>query len=222
MFTYCGNNPVTRSDASGFCFSELWRLFKAGVRKLLHTGNDIAVEMGIDTAALGAPFLCMSQGEDGIYSAASNCWQQYFGYNSLYDCFFDIGTSMETKSFEFEYNDTAYVIWAWKGDYINLGAGAELGVYYGGGSHWQAYTDWSMSMSLSLSYNGTSIINRTQNTWWITGFNPNYLNVQAKDLSATFVINFPNPEMYEAFAGTWNNISGWSCDPSNYSATFSF
>ncbi len=75
--------------------------------------------------------------------------------------------------------------------------------------------------ALILSVTMTLIV-AAENTWWITGFNSNYLNVQARDLSATYVIYFPNPEMYEAFAGTWNNISGWSCNPGNYSATFGF
>ena len=39
---------------------------------------------------------------------------------------------MQRVKFDFVCNGTSYVLWAWKGDYINLGAGAELGIYTGG------------------------------------------------------------------------------------------
>ena len=200
----------------------MWERLKEGVRKVLHAGNDAAVGMGIDTASMGASVLDMYESSDGVYHASTDCWQQYFGYNSVYDFLFDVGTSMSTDSFEFEYDNSAYVIWVWKGDYVNLGAGAELGIYYGGGPHWLVNTELAMPMSMQLSYNGKNIISHSQNTWWITGFNSNYLNVQASDLSAMFVVCFPNSDMYHAFAGTWNGVSGWVCNPNNYSATLHF
>ena len=68
----------------------------------------------------------MYKDNEGVYHASFDCWQQLFGYNNLYDFFFDLGTSCEPAKFPFTYNGKEYIIWMWKGDYINLGAGAEL------------------------------------------------------------------------------------------------
>jgi hypothetical protein len=65
---------------------------------------------------------------DGVYHARQDALQQYAGYNSIYDFAFDSGTSMRAAPFEFTYDGHDYTIWAWKGDYTNLGAGAELGI----------------------------------------------------------------------------------------------
>lgn len=41
-------------------------------------------------------------------------------------------------------NGETYIIWAWKGDYINLGAGAETGIYKKGiGNHYFTATGLS-------------------------------------------------------------------------------
>ena len=79
-----------------------------------------------------------------------------------------------------------------------------------------------MPMCLTLSYNGETIISHHQTTWWITGFNSNYLNVNAENLSARFVIYFPSSGMYNAFASSIVSDSRWSFDPLTYSASFSF
>jgi hypothetical protein len=129
---------------------------------------------------------------------------------------------MIADSFQFTHDSVSYVIWVWKGDYINLGAGAELGIYYGGGPHWLVDTNLSMQMSMTLFYCGEEIISYSQNTWWITGFNSNYLNVQANQLTVSYTIYFTNPGMFNSFSQTWNGRSGWTCNPNNYSATLSF
>ena len=41
---------------------------------------------------------------------------------------FDHATSIDKAKFDFTMNGTEYIIWAWKGDYLNLGAGAEIGI----------------------------------------------------------------------------------------------
>ena len=222
MFAYCGNNPIVRIDPSGMYWSDLWNGIKSFIRKALHTGNNIAVCFGIDTAGIGASVLDMYESSPGVYHANTDCWQQYFGYNSVYDAVFNLGTGMDTQRFEFVSNGEEYCIWMWKGDYINLGAGAEMGIYYGGGPHWFVDTELATPMSMSLEYNGSTIIAHSQSTWWITGFNSNYLNVQASGLTATFTIFFNNSGMYNAFSRNWAGISGWICNPNNYSATIVF
>ena len=146
---------------------------------------------------------------DGNYHARFNCWQQYMGYNDLYDFFFNLGTSCVAENFEFAYNGEKYVIWVWKGDYINMGAGAEMGIYTGGEPHWRVDKSLAMYMSMQLECNGTTIIKPYRAyTWWITGFNPNYQNMDVSSLTASFYIWFKDPGMFHAFRNS--RPKGWS------------
>lgn len=47
-----------------------------------------------------------------------------------------------------------------------------------------------------LIYKGVGIIYHHDTTWWITGFNPNYLNINIRDLTAQFTINFSSKEIW--------------------------
>lgn len=222
MFAYCGNNPVLRIDSSGGTWTYVVWTIIGSIDDALHFLNTIAVIVGVDTASIGASLLDMYESSPGVHHATTDCWQQYFGYNAMYDFLFDIGTDMTAVKFKFTHDGTSYVIWAWKGDYINLGAGAELGIYSGGGPHWQADTGLSFPMTLSLSYNGEEIINHSQTTWWITGFNSNYLNVSADNLSATVTIDFSgNKEMFRSFYNQYRN-SGWKFDLRTWTASYTF
>ena len=213
MFAYCENDPVGRSDPSGMLsLSELGEKLKQALRYALHLANDLAKKHGVDTAAAGAAILQMEKDEKGIYHARPDCWQQHFGYTDLYDYAFDAGTSMIPKKFPFTYAGEDYILWLWVGDYINLGAGAEAGIYYGGGPVWLVNSDIAMSMSMDLYYQGDNIISYSAKTWWLTGFNPAYSNVSADDLSATYRIKFDDPWMFYAFSNEYRKT--WLCDPS--------
>ena len=204
LFVYCGNNPVARYDALGMFWKEL-------ISSVIHAGNNFAVAIGIDTAAIGAYFLMMEKDDSGVYHARQDCWQQYGGYNDLYDVVFNLATSMETVKFNFSYNGSAYTIWAWKGDYINLGAGAELAIYRGSSGHRTVDTRLAMRMSMMVDYNGEQIINYfpSEKQWWITGFNPKYQNVKANDLTVTFGIQFNSIGMYRAFKNQRHVYLSW-------------
>ncbi len=175
--------------------------------------------LGQNVAAyLGATILNMKADTEGIYHADFNCWQQYFGYTDFYDVVFDSSTSMRFGKFEFDidydgYSD--YVLWAWKGNYLNLGAGAELGIY----ERWE-YSDeiWkvdksnAMPMTLKLEHKtkGTLFDWRPNDKqWWITGFDPKTPNVNRDDLKATYGVEFMNSNMYNCFKNTWKYDSRW-------------
>lgn len=88
---------------------------------------------GQGAAALGAKILDMEEeiNNKGVYHSRFDCWQQFFGYTDLYDVVFDSSTSMRSAKFPFDTNGDGYddyILWAWKGDYLNLGAEAELGI----------------------------------------------------------------------------------------------
>ena len=198
LYAYCGNNPIVRCDVSGTRWDNI-------IDASLHIGNMLLLAVGIDTAAGGAIFLNMSEDENGIYHTSFDCWQQWAGYMDLYDVAFDIGTDMSAGKFDFTYAGQGYTIWVWKGDYINLGAGAELGIYRGSSGIRTVDKGLAMQMGMTLHYRGRLIIDHypEEEQWWITGFNPQYLNVDASDLTATFEVIFSNHEMYRAFRKKW-------------------
>ena len=220
MFAYCGNNPVNRYDEQGCAWKSIWEKVKNTVRTILHNVNTRLTRKGVNTAALGAALLGMYPDSNGIYHASFDCWQQYFGYNDMYDFMFDVGTSMESDKFTFSYDGKSYIVWIWKGDYINLGAGAELGIYHGGPYHWYVDKGLAMKMSLTLKYKGKTIISYSSTTWWITGFHPKYINVSASSLTATFTIWFNDSTMYEAFQQ--GDTAGWIFYDSSLSAQYVF
>ena len=105
-----------------------------------------------------------------------------------------------------------------KGDYINLGAGAELGIYYGGkdkDSFWLVDKSLAMPMTLTLAHKIYGNIvdnwdNEGNNSWWITSFNPKYPRVKADDLTAYFSVKFENKDMFDEFSKI--EREGWSYD----------
>ena len=59
-------------------------------------------------------------------------WQRAFGYNDLYDTVFYLATfgNMRNEKFQFKPNgEKEHIVWTWRGDYYNLGTGAEIGIY---------------------------------------------------------------------------------------------
>jgi len=172
-----------------------------------------------DWAKVGGTILDMDPDEKGVYHARFDCWQQCAGYTKFYDIFFDLFTDMRyNNDGMFRYNNENYILWAWKGDYLNLGAGAELGFYYGGedeNSIWKIDKSLSMPMTLTLTHKiyGTIVDNWKNTTWWITAFNPNFKKVLAADLTASYTVEFTNHDMFHEFikikrkGWTYNNIS---------------
>ena len=231
LFVYCGNNPVNRHNYSGLFWKELWSGIKKTWNKVKTTVQNISTSVskaansffsskGFDTAAAGAYFLQMYKDKRGIYHATFDCWQQYFGYNNLYDFFFDIFTHMEPKKFDFRYNNEDYIFWLWKGDYLNLGAGAEIGIYYGGEPHWRVDKSLAMIMSMTVYYKGSMMFYYARRTWWLTGFNPNCLCPDISKLKVTYRVVFKDENMYYAFKYTWGKV--WVCDDYKRLAIYTF
>ena len=101
----------------------------------------------------------------------------------LYDIAFDIGTEMRTDQMTFVHDGEEYTIWYWKGDYLNLGAGGECGIYRGDGYVKECAIDMNLHMSIHVDYaDGTSSETWTDDTWWITDFNPGQLFYNEEDV----------------------------------------
>ena len=211
IYTYCENNPINRSDREGTFFKEIYNKLKKAVRKITHGVNNMLVKMHVDTAKIGSIALQMKKDKQGVYHASYNCWQQLAGYNDFYDMAFDLGTSMKRNkcAFTCSANKKGYVFWGWKGDYINLGAGAELGFYRrskGIFEHYVVDKHFTFKMSMKLYYKNKCIINYHPSNlqWWLTGFNPKYLNVNASKLRVKFVVHFNNHKnIFKSFYNTY-------------------
>lgn len=161
------------------------------------------------TAEIGQYFLnfYLDDKEIALHSQVIT-WQEIFGYNNLYDCIFYLGTNgnMRKEKFAFKYNDTDYVIWTWRGDYLNIGSGAEIGFYrenlvYG---TWRAI-NFEVPMSLNLYNMDNGNLKNLfcwapyERQWWITGFCPNEESPIAENLVSLGSIDLSDHKgMYNA------------------------
>lgn len=157
---------------------------------------------------------------DGVYHADQNCWQKPFGYNDFYDYMFDGFTSMDKRKYTFTSDGTSYTIWMWKGDYLNLGAGCETGIYEGDDYHVNSAPDTNIHMSLALYDKNTGkqifTYNPTDSQWWITGFNPRYQDYNQRDLEVHGSIDFSNNEkLWNDFLDEYGDEKGWCFDEEN-------
>lgn len=174
--------------------------------------------------------LCADMDEDGVYHIRPDCWQQYVHYSTGYDDVFMAGVNKasddritvdvnQSEMFWADLNQDGvkdegeeFIIWSWKGDYTNLGAGAETGIYQvvrydDDKSYIYAEIDrnYSADMSLELYYNDDLLYNYSpdEEQWWITGFDPLQQNVRSDELRAVTTIDFSsfeNPDlMLDAF-----------------------
>ena len=144
--------------------------------------------------------------ENGIYHTRQDALQLKAGYNNIYDTVFDIGTHMKKDNFPFKTDDgQEYILWIWKGDYLNLGAGAELGIYKRADTkfeHWVVDRSLEMPMELSLRYYNNRLFyyNPNETQWWITGFDPMCQNVKVDHLTAIYTVDFSNQrKLYDGF-----------------------
>lgn len=141
-------------------------------------------------------------------------WQVAGGYNNAYDIVFDIVCSMDKKKYTFEYENKEYVIWGWKGCYLSLGAGSEVGFYEEGVAPglWTFSDFFDMSCSLYKITGDDSY--KTLYNWypqetefWVTGFVPEEVGIKENELRQISSVQFPSEEMYEEFVERWNNNS---------------
>ena len=122
---------------------------------------------------------------------------------------------MDSEKFPFTIGDMEYIIWIWRGDYLNLGAGAEVGIY--SRPDWLAqdpdsldhyFADYNLALPMTLSlYNfGDKVESIFQwypdeEQWWITGFNPSHLRDEVDVHKQAMICRIDlseNVDMYDA------------------------
>lgn len=244
-----------------------WNEFKSWLRGVATTvknvivkGMRLACKIAVNIIGLNNSVKVLNMWEDsyGNYHADFDCWQQYAGYNNLYDFVFNLGSSMKASQSQFSACDpkkpnkiTNYNLWAWKGDYWELGAGAELGFYrqFNSTSLW--YVDKKMAIDMKMkveyytNYSWKTIIdwdpkdyfsNSNEKEWWITGFNPNYTNsgISESNLRVTYTIKFVTKKysylfddaLRDAFKAEWvddgSHDHQWTYDDSSEEFSFIF
>ena len=141
---------------------------------------------------------------------AVNCWQRALGFSVLYDL---LGNSapifnMTTRRFKFDYAGKQWMIQLWKGNYLLMSNGAELGVYNRepqliGTFYNAASDDEMMPMTMTLSHNGEELFTKGPMLhWWMSAFKITTALYQPKDLTLVCTIEMPDDEMLEAFAAS--------------------
>jgi RHS repeat-associated protein len=110
-------------------------------------------------------------------------WQKAVGYTWFYDWFFDAGGPIKKLIYDFhnDDNDMSYAVWCWKADYWNLGAGAEIGMYYQDDPARAAKgyfeidpPDLKFKLHMKINYRGQQMANLKQTNWWVTAFAPRH------------------------------------------------
>jgi hypothetical protein len=78
-------------------------------------------------------------------------------------------------------------------------------------------------------YSGKDVINYnpSENQWWITGFNPEYKDIAADELTATYTVDFSSKKgMYNAFIKLDDYLRNKSkrsiSEDNKYKLTFTF
>ena len=130
-------------------------------------------------------------------------WQSRVGYDTIYDTAFSLGGPIYRQRYKFTTTSDGitkyFVIWIWKGDYWNLGAGAEIGIYVANtqeqydSNFYEVDENLVLDVNMDIKYrtlNGLIPIplnNLTQRNWWVCSFTPfiqhpnvNWIDVKVK------------------------------------------
>jgi RHS repeat-associated protein len=152
-----------------------------------------------------------------IWYGDLNAWQRLFGYNNFYDLLFDIGelitnifpsVNVSSMNFISYFDDGKGLKWrieGWKGNYLTMGVGAEIGAYFTLsilGGHYFAPIDTAKAkdylpiMQFTLNNNNASLFSRgPERHWWLSGFKPGIGTINKKNLKMVARITFDSKWM---------------------------
>jgi RHS repeat-associated protein len=263
-YVYSGNNPATFSDPSGMSWiSDAPKNVSSSAKKKSTgsppedpIGNAVkdAVQRAVDnkgyTYFTQHPgilwkalfnFAGFDLGDDGVSKTRPDAKQLVGGYCDGYDAIFEFFTPAEHNKTEFTVTDsngdvTTYAYWGWKGDYINMGAGTEIGLYKKGPGLLGDLGWWETVSAEDAPTVTVSLALASAPSKSIASFEPggeiNWTGVYASrvqgltpdDLVATMTVDFSsNPSMRDALITSPEaRKNGWSAVPNSNEATLRF
>ena len=166
----------------------------------------------------------------GIWYARTDAVQRSGGYNDFYNDVFaaasmaDVSFRSFVAIFNTEVPEYSWRIEGWKGNYFQMGVGAEIGMYgetvkeHNSRYHSEHMLDWFPKLmcktrhfpvapvnywptiSLSLYANNKLLFTRpTQRHWWLDGFDPYAANTNPNNLTVKADIDFGYVEIAKGF-----------------------
>jgi len=182
--------------------------------------------------------------DQGIFYSTYDTWQKWLGYGHFYDWMFALGTLGNINRAKMDVNievdnngvSVPYdlMLWFWKGNYLNLGAGTESGFYYSmGGSEVDPIAgatagyfshediilqgtkggrDFTYPMTLTMydkEKGKVFELDPKGESWWPAGFDPSYPSPNCNDLTAVTVVDFDenndlDNQVYDAFKSKYD------------------
>ena len=228
LYHYSGNNPVKYSDPDGNDFKDM-------TRKFTHFASNMSglVEKSQNGTFPNETVGFFFDSSEGVYHTTFDCWQSVGGYNDLYDGVFDLTTSMQAEKFEFSSGGADYCLWGWKGDYLNLGAGCEMGLYkkaggkLGEAGHYLVDTSLAMDVQATLfvdgKKSGTYDSGKLGKHWWPAIFNPSLQGKDKNSIHAQYNLTMPNKALYNDFKQRWekdSRISNWNDEKHSFTIDY--
>ena len=166
-------------------------------------------------------------------TAGAGQWQFTGGYGKPYDWAFKAGTHAEAYEFPFEYDHKSYVVWMWKGEYWNMGDGAEIEFLRQdvplakAGPWWKADpSDPNLpKLTETLSDKSSPIASFAPDRAqvWTGSWNENKFD-PVSDLKVRATAAFGNAEMFKAFKKTEEDVVGnpWHFNSDTKTATINY
>lgn len=148
-------------------------------------------------------------------------WQSQVGYSWLYDLVFSMGGPTQRLMMKFDAvtggKTIHYIIWCWKADYWNLGAGAEIGLYYtdsdesADNNYYLISEDLTLHVNMVINYTTVwgkvvELNNFHQTNWWVTSFTPGIQEPDIDRLDVDIDVRFVGSDYYKfmrAFYEKW-------------------
>ena len=154
-------------------------------------------------------------------------WQSQVGYSWLYDLVFSMGGPTQRLMMKFDAvtggKTIHYIIWCWKADYWNLGAGAEIGLYYtdsdesADNNYYLISEDLTLHVNMVINYTTVwgkvvELNNFHQTNWWVTSFTPGIQEPDIDRLDVDIDVRFVGSDYYKLMRSFYEKWSEHRAD----------